>query len=362
MKLRKYIIPFLSLLVILSCSKKEEKKAEVLRPVKYHVVGTSNDQKIRTFSGVAKAGDEIGLSFRSGGVITTINVSVGQKVKKGDLIATLDNVEAKLAYEKSVSALNSAASDKNTAKTELDRIKSLYEKNSISLSEYQAAKNAYQNALAQFESAKRNKSIQQTQVNYGYIYAPKDGVIADTDGAVNESVQAGHLFAILNAGDQMEIEIGLSESTVNQVALGMEASITFSSIAGETFMGNMIEIAQIAASDAATYPVSIAIVNPSSAIRSGMAANVTLNLNANSDIGKEVLTVPIKAVGEDGNGNFVFLIETANEQMGQVKKQPIEIGELTSGGFEIKAGLSEGQLIATAGLQTLLDGQKVRLQ
>jgi len=66
MKFIKYILPvFAFLLLLTSCKEKVEEKEVVLKPVKYQVVGTSNVQQIRTFSGVAKAGDEIELSFRS---------------------------------------------------------------------------------------------------------------------------------------------------------------------------------------------------------------------------------------------------------------------------------------------------------
>lgn len=358
-----YTLLTVTTFVLLSCGGKEETKEEVLRPVKYQVVGTSDVQRIRTFSGVAKAGDDINLSFRSGGIIIQVNVVKGQRVKKGQLIARLDNIEANLAYEKSVSELNSTESAMNTTKAELDRTKSLYEKNSVSLSDYEAAKNSYQNALAQYESAKRNKGIQQTQIDYGYIYAPKDGIIADTDGSVNENVQPGHTFAILNAGDQMKIEVGLPENVINQVQLAMETEISFSALEGKNLKGSVIEISPILVESAATFPVDIEIIDVTPDIRPGMAANVTFNFGSQVEQSDDKpLTIPIKAVGEDGNGNFVFIIESEDGQTGQVKKQQIEIGQMTSNGFEIKSGLNEGQYIATAGLQTLLDGQKVRLQ
>ena len=362
MKSPKSILPLCALLILCHCKGKEEPKEEILRPVKYQVVGTSDAQKIRTFSGFAKAGNEIELSFRSSGVIVRVNVRTGQKVRKGDLIARLDNVEANLAYEKSVSALSSAESDMNTAKTELERIKSLYEKNTVSLSDYESAKNMYQNALAQFESAKRNKSIQQTQVNYGYIYAPSEGIIADTNGKVNERVQAGHVFATLNAGDKMKIEIGLPENVINKAQLGMKTEISFTALNGKKFEGNVIEISPVVVENAATFPVDVEIVDASADIKPGMAANVTFNFGNEETTAGNTLIIPIKAVGEDGDGNFVFIIESEDGKTGKAKKQHVQIGELTSGGFEITNGLTEGQFIATAGLQTLLDGQKVRLQ
>jgi RND family efflux transporter MFP subunit len=345
-----------------ACKEKEVIKKEILRPVQFQVVGSSDAQKIRTFSGIAKAGDEIELSFRSNGIITALNIKVGQKVNKGDLIAKLDNVQANLAYEQSVSALNSAKSAMNTAKSSLDRIKSLYEKGSNSLSDYEAAKNSYQNALDQYESAKRNKSIQQSQISYGYIKAPKAGVIAAKNSQLNENVSAGQVIAILNAGDQTNIEVGLPENVINKVQLGMNPEISFSALTGKKFKGNIIEISPIVNEGSATYPVKIDIADATEDIKPGMTANVTFIFGDAQTKNDTALVIPVKSVGEDGDGNFVFLIESEDGTIGIAKKHHIEIGELTTGGFKIKSGLTEGQKIATAGLQTLLDGQKVKLQ
>ncbi|WP_282043614.1 efflux RND transporter periplasmic adaptor subunit [Winogradskyella flava] len=345
-----------------SCKEKEEAKEEVLRPVKYEVVGTSDEQSIRTFSGIVKAGDEIELSFRSSGVITQLNAKLGQNVKKGEIIAKLDNVQANLAYEQAISALNSARSAMNTAKSSLDRTKSLYEKGSNSLSDYEQAKNSYQSALDQFESAKRNKSIQASQISYGIIKAPKNGIIAQKNSEVNETASAGQVIAVLNAGNDVNVLIGLPESVINKAKVGMETDLSFSAIENESFKGEVIEIAPIVEANSATYPVKIAIANPSEAVKPGMAANITFDFSTEKNVADKSLMIPVKAVGEDGNGNFVYIIETEDDKTGIVKKQTIEIGELSGTSFKVKSGLTAGDKIATAGLQTLLDGQKVRLQ
>jgi len=345
-----------------SCKEKVEEKTIVLRPVKFEVVGSSSTQNIRTFSGVARAGDEIELSFRSNGIITKMNAIVGQQVKKGDLIAKLDNVQANLAYEQSISALNTAKSAMNTSKSSLDRVKSLYEKGSNSLSDYEKAKNSYQSAFDQFESAKRNKSIQQTQINYGVIKAPKNGVIALRNNQLNENVSSGQVVAVLNAGSHMNVIVGLPENVINKTKLGMETKLSFSAIDGQIFTGSIIEIAPIADANSATYPIKIDIIKPSETIKPGMATNITFNFSQSNASSDNSLIVPVKAVGEDGDGNFVFVIESSDNEIGTVKKKTIVIGALTASGFKVMNGLSAGDKIATAGLQTLLDGQKVRLQ
>ncbi len=348
-------------LFLSACAKEEPPKEEVLRPVRYEVIGSSDNMSSRTFSGVAKASNRTELSFRAGGIITSINVSKGQRVRKGALIATLDNIEATLDYEKAVAQVNSAESAMNTARNELDRVKALYERRTVSLSEYEQAKDGYQNALAQYESATRNKGIQETKIGYGFIYAPRDGIIADTDGKVNERVNAGDVFAILISGEEMEIEVGIAESFINNVEEGMSVDVSFPSLSAVPYKGTVSEISPEISTGASTFPVVIDLDKAGKEIRPGMAASVKFNFKS-GNTADDALVVPMKAVGEDGTGKFVFVVEPENESVAVVKKQYVELGALDADQLVIKSGLKSGQLVATAGLQTLLDGQKVRFE
>lgn len=364
MKFTKHILSVAAFLLLLaSCKeKKVEEKEVVLKPIKYQVVGTSDGQEVRTFSGTVKAGDEIELSFRANGIITELNVKVGQQVKQGDLLAKLDNVQANLAYEQAKSAVNAAQSAMNTSKSSLDRIKSLFEKGSNSLSDYEAAKNSYQSALDQFESSKRNRSIQSSQIGYGIIRAPKSGIIASKSASLNENTSAGKTIAVLNAGTEINIIVGLPEGIINKVKIGMQTDLDFSAINGGNLKGRIIEIAPIVDANSSVYPVKMEIIDATDAIKPGMTANVTFNFGTENTLKDNTLVIPVKSVGEDGNGNYVFLIESTDGKEGTVKKHAIELGELTEAGFKIKSGLNAGDKIATAGLQSLLDGQKVKLQ
>jgi multidrug efflux system membrane fusion protein len=349
----------LSILIIISSCGKEKQAEEVsLRPVAYQEVKFVGGEAIRTFSGTARTDKTINLSFRNNGIITQFNLKLGQRVKKGQLLAKLDNVQSRLSYENAISSLNSVESQMNTAKLSLNRVRSLYEKGSASLSDYEAAKNSYRTATASYESAKRSVSIQEEQVRYGYIYAPEDGIIAQVNAEIDENVSTGQVIAILNAGVDMEIALGLPESIINSVSQGMEVQVGFSSIADQSFKGRVTEVSPSVNQSTSTYPVSVRILNPSEDIKSGMASDVTFNFG-NGNRSERTLVVPAKAVGEDGDGNFVFVVEETENGQAQVRKQAVTVGGLTTQGFEIKNGLSAGQKIAVAGLQTLLDGQDV---
>ena len=305
------------------CGTKEIEKEEILRPINYMYVGGDDGSQTRSFTATAIAGSEIDLSFRESGIIQKINVSTGQRVKKGDLIASLDNIEANLNYQRAVKEVISAESSMNTSKAEYDRVKLLYEKGSTPLRDYQSAKNNYQSTLSNYEIALRNREIQRSRLSYGVIYSPGDGIVANTSGSVNERVQTGHVFAILNVGDNMSVELDLPENVINQVFVGMKTEIEFSSIEGVSFTGEVIEVSPITSENATTYPVEIEIVNPIEQIRPGMTARVIFDFSLQNIEHSTKIVAPIKAVGEDSNGNFVFLIETTDNKIGIAKRQPI---------------------------------------
>ncbi|MEL7119931.1 MAG: efflux RND transporter periplasmic adaptor subunit, partial [Bacteroidota bacterium] len=301
----------------------------------------------------------INLSFRNSGIITQLNIKLGQKVRRGQLLAKLDNVQARLAYEQSVTQLNSAASQMNTAKLNLNRVRALYEKGSASLSDFEAAKNSYKTAEESYNSAQRGVDIQKEQIQYGYIYAPESGTIATVAVEIDENVQPGQAIAVLNSGSDMEISLGIPESIINGVEQDMEVEVGFISLPGETFTGKVTEIAPAVDANTATYPILVTVTDASENIKSGMAANVGFAFEEQRT--DSLLVVPAHAVGEDSNGRYVFLIEN-NANKTTVKKHPIQVGNLSIEGFEIVSGLTAGQKIATAGLQTLLNGQEVKLQ
>ncbi|WP_299255596.1 efflux RND transporter periplasmic adaptor subunit [uncultured Aquimarina sp.] len=360
----KQLIKIFSLLVIVglqsSCS--EDKKQEPRKPklVKYQQIGLSNNPSNTSYSGIAQKNLVIDLSFRSNGSITKFNIQLGQKVKKGELLATLDNVSSRLTYEQAITRQNASKSNVTTAKSALERARILYEKGSASLSNFEQTKNAFRSAKEDYESSKRAVSIQRDQIKYGHIYAPYDGIIAAVYSEINENVAPGQSIATLNAGDTMEIELGVPESNINNIAKGDKAIIKFSAIPDTSFSGTVTEVAPALSIESATYPVHITLDDITESIKSGMAATVSFSESKTKMLQKK-LVIPAQAVGEDYDGKYVFLI-VENDSMMIAKKHPVTIGILTRNGFEIKEGIKSGDRVAVAGLQTLLDGQKIRLQ
>ena len=354
------VISLLLLLVIASCKEKVQKATEIIRPVKYVAASYLSSSESRLFSGTAESEIIVNLSFRSTGILTELNMKLGQEVKKHELLARLDNVQARLNYESAIEQQNSAQSQMNTTKLNMDRVRNLYEKGSSSLSEYENAKNSYRTSTGSYESSKRSVSLQKEQLSYGFLYAPEDGFLSAVNVELDENISAGQNIGVLNAGSSIEINIGLPESVINKVEKEMKVDVYFSSISKTKFKGVVSKVSPAVDQLTSTYPVKILLLDNDTDVKSGMAAEVMFNFDTDKSNADEKLIVPQQCVGEDGTGRYVFRI-AKEEGKWLVHKRYVTIGELTNKGFEILEGLIEGDKVATAGLQTLLNGQSVKL-
>ncbi|NNG25916.1 MAG: efflux RND transporter periplasmic adaptor subunit [Ignavibacteriaceae bacterium] len=358
-KYHKILFPFtLSLLVIITSCGDEKQIEEKIRPVRYAEVITGGSGTMRVFTGTAKTGIESKLSFKVGGTIKNINVKVGDFVNKGAVIAVLDDTDYKIKVKEAEAGLKQAESQALNTKNNYERVKTLYETNSISKSELDGARAQYESATANVEGMRSTLEYARLQLSYTRLLAPESGSIAVCNSESNENVQVGQIIAILIVGKDMEIELGIPENVINRIQTGMNVSITFPSL-NNNFNGLVSEVSPSIDVNSSTYLVSVKILNPTIDVKSGMAANVIFEFEGSSS--NDQLVVPVAAVGEDSDGRFVFLVVPEDETIASIKKQHIQIGDLTSEGFEVVSGLSLNQKVATAGLQSLIDGQKVRI-
>ena len=385
-KIKSYSSLFILVFFLLSCNEKTKEQVAVIKPVKYEKVGYSNDAKIYTFPGVVKAEYEIKLSFKVGGTLNAVNVELGDEVKKGQLIASIDPTDYTIQTDqakaqKEGSEANVQSSQANVKSTEsklinsrstFDRVEKLYENNSVAISEYQQAKAGLASAKAQYDAAEAQLASAKTQVttsgkqvqaadnqaSYTRLTAPMNGIITAVMVESNEGVGTGSPIAVLSSEGNPEIEVGVPEVLINNFKKGQLVTVEVPSAPDQKFNGKVQKVA-FASGNSPTYPVIVSI-DHSKQIRPGMTANVTFQFD-NKQVKSKTLVIPAVSVGEDEKGNFVFLIDESGNKI-IVKKQPIIVGKLTSEGFEVSQGLAAGQKIAVAGLQTLLEGQEVKLQ
>lgn len=345
---------------LVGCGSKKETPKEVIRPVMYQKVVPGGAVQKRSFTGTAVSGTETSLSFRVSGNIQSLRVNVGQEVFKNTLIATLDDADLELQYEQADAAVKNADAQEEQAKSNFERVRTLYENGNLSLSDYESAKATYESARANESSAKKARKLARAQLEYAKLYSPVNGKVATVDAEVNENVSAGQQIVLISSESDLKVNLGLPESFISTVNVQDKVEVTFSALADQSYVGIISEVSFSISSQTSTYPVVVKLEGDTRSIRPGMAASATFNINTESISNPDLLLVPSQAVGEDETGNFVFALESADDHY-LATRRSVTVGQLTSGGFEILDGLKEGELVATAGLQTILDSMKVRL-
>lgn len=347
-------------------------KALPVRPVRYIVLKAESHDLTRTFSGTAEAAKESILSFKVPGTVKTIAVQVGDKVKANTVLAELDKTDLMVDLESARAGLKTSQADAQSAQTSVHttqssykRIQSLYENDNVSLAEFEQARGDYETAVAQLKAAKSRINTEtaklqaaKNQLKYARLVAPFDGIINRIEVEENEEVASGTAIITLSGLGTLEIKVGVSDLYITRVEKGMACKISFPGLPETEFVGTVTEV-PYAASDAPTYPVSISIHERDERLRPGMAAQVSFLFGENG--ASSGIYVPADGVGEEGGMNFVYIIKPDNNGRGTVQRRSVSLGELTEDGFLVTKGLSSGEIVATSGMQLLMEDMTVKL-
>lgn len=343
-----------------SCADEVVAPEAVVRPVRIYRVAASDSAQWVAYAGVAKAGIESRLSFRVSGTVEKVPVKVGDRVRRGTVLARLDRTDYELSVEQSEASVAQARASLRQAEADYDRTRALYENNNASKAELDAKRAAAESATAQVEAGEKGLDQARQQLAYTRLSSPMAGAVAAVDVEVNENVSAGQALFQLSSDTPPEVEIRVPEVAIAQILAGQQAEVTFDALPGQTVAATVTEVG-VSAGGSATFAVTLRIDESGGAIRSGMAAEVRLRVGGgDAAAGVVAILVPLVAVGEDQNGRFVFVVEDGAGEVATVRRRPVVVGDLDERGLRIESGLAVGEVIATAGVRRLIDGMEVR--
>ena len=332
----------------------------VIRPVRYVVAQATDAERVRTFSGVARAGVQSTLSFRVAGAIASLAVAVGDQVPAGATVAELDPIDYELQVREAQAALRLAEARAGNAEANLQRTRNLYENGNASRTDLDAANAAAESGRAEIDSIAQRIDLARRQVGYTRLTAPVAGAIAEVLAEANENVSPGQPVVTLAAGTAPEVGFAVPEGLIPLVRESMPATVTFDAVPGERFGAVVTEVGVTTTAVGTTFPVTVRLDADPAAIRSGMAAVIEMVFAAEQAPSRFVL--PGHAVGEDREGRFVFVAAPTGEGFAVVERRPVTVGAFAVGGLEVAEGVAEGDLIVTAGVNRLQDGETVRIE
>tara|TARA_Y100001934_G_scaffold42327_1_gene50993 strand:- start:9498 stop:10646 length:1149 start_codon:yes stop_codon:yes gene_type:complete len=333
------------------CSDAESGKTPAPRPALV-VQPLSADASQDVFPGEVRARYEPELGFRIAGKISQRKVDVGDRVSKGDVLATLDTDDVNLQLDAARARFASAQADHKLARTELERYQALLARQVISRSQFDAVESRFDAAEAQLRQARANLNVARNQTDYATLKAPKDGVIAQRLAEAGQVVAAGQPVFVLAVDGDREVRIDLPEQDVGRFVIGMPVAIELWSRKGQVFPGTLRELSPAADPRSRTFEARVAFDNDSVGADLGQSARVV----ASGVTGNGVLTLPLAAVTADGEARYVWVVDPENATL---VKTPVETGPYRAETVPVLSGLQADAWVVAAGTHLLREGQTV---
>lgn len=343
----------LILTLLLSACEKPVEPPPPPRPALVMVVGKTAPNSAIVLVGEVKSRYESNQGFRIAGKVIERKVDVGAFVKKGQLLARLDAADSNLGASAAMADVRVAEANRSLAKSDVERQRQLVNKKFISqqaLDKYEAE---LKTADARVNQAKAQAAVSGNQSRYNALLADRDGVVTQIRAEPGQVVEAGELVAQIVDTKQIEVLVAVPESRMARIKAGDSAAIKLWADREKTYAGKVREIAPAASSATRAFDVRIAVLAPDDAVKLGMTAGVRFESNDASNI-----IIPSTALTQINGKNSVWVIDKNNV----ANQRQVITGQYTEDGVTITSGLHTNEMVAVAGVHTLIKGQKVKPQ
>ncbi|MGM9698740.1 MAG: efflux RND transporter periplasmic adaptor subunit [Prevotella sp.] len=332
-----YLLP---LLLLGSCGN-QNTEGDGVRPVNIATARLANGGDVVSFPAQTRSAEEVNVSFRISGPITSVKVDEGDYVDKGQLIATMDSRDYQLQ-------LAATQAEYDRIKADADRVAAMYREGTTTAQNYDHAHYGLQQITQQLGNHRN-------QLADTRLVAPAAGYVKEKLHEAGETVSAGMPVVTLSSGGKVEMEINISARDYARFASFRNFQCRIDAIGSESFPLTIVRTSAVA-NASQLYSVRFAIQGnfDRRKITPGMSAMVTANV---AEDGGTDVRIPSSAI-ENKNGTTAVYIY--NKEKGCVARQRVEVREVCLDGSAIVGGLQSGQQIVATGVRHLVDGQKVK--
>jgi len=340
-------------LSLAACSK-EEKKAEVLRPVNVVKVESVSGELGASYTGEVRARFETALGFRVPGKITARLAEVGDSVKQGQVLARLDPSDQRLGIEAARQQVAAAQNNYDQTASDLVRFKELATQGFISTAELERHVTAARVASAQLDQAKAQLGTYENQAAYTQLRSDQDGVVTAIGAEVGQVVAAGQMVMRVARRGEVEVVINVPENRLTDVNKADKVKIDFWAQPDKLVDGKVREIAPSADPVTRTYTTKVTILKPDPDVHLGMTANVYFRTNGHA----AVVRLPASALYQKGDQMAVWVVDPKTSQ---VNLRPVKVDRFSDDDVRVTEGLNGGELVVRAGVHKLFANEKVRV-
>ncbi|MDP3331829.1 MAG: efflux RND transporter periplasmic adaptor subunit [Methylococcaceae bacterium] len=355
-KSRLLAVLLLPLTISSGCSDQEKQTQAVSRPVKVFRIEDTATVGVMSFAGEVRARIETPLSFRVAGKLLERKVDVGDQVRKGQLLALLDGNDYRLAVQGFKAQLASARADSTFLRDDLARYRELLTQQVISPPEFERHETAYTTAKERTAALEAQLGQALNQMTYTELHADRDGVVTALAVEAGQVLTTGQAVVTLAQLDEKEVHFDVPEHRLPEIKRQQAVNVSLWSDDNRLLKAKIREIASAADPASRTYRVKASLLEGMDAAQLGMTATVYIQGNNASRI-----AIPLSAIYTPQNQPDHPTVWLVDEQATTVKSVPVRLGETLAGERIAVEGLATGQLLVSAGVQRLSEGQAVRL-
>jgi membrane fusion protein (multidrug efflux system) len=289
---------------------------------------------IESAVGTVRAVHEAAIGSKLLAKVREINVVAGQSVRRGDVLARLEDEDLRARVQQAAAAAESARAARDQARIELERVQKLFEQSSAAPIELERARTAFDTALAEVERSEQARREAETLLSYATIVSPIDAVVIDKRVETGDTVTPGQTLLTLFDPTRMQLIASVRESLAGRLEVGQNIDVRLEALE-RTCVGQISEI--VPAADPASRSFTVKVTGPCPpGVRSGMFGRILIPLDP-----QEVLLIPRAAVRRVGQ---LDLVEVAHE--GGLRRRTVQLGRDFEDQVEVLAGLRAGERVA----------------
>lgn len=342
-----------------------------LTPVTVHAVESASVQGGTRYSASLSPSTQVDLAFKVGGYVKDIHqvggadgrmriIQGGDRVRNGAVLARLRESDYAVKLNQAKSNEADARANFTQAKLDFDRAQNLFATQSLTQSDYDAARARYQSAQAKLEGAVESRKEAEISVQDSTLKAPFDGVILKRNIEVGALVSVGTVAFGLADTSVVKATFGVPDIRVQQLASGRMLKLTTEAIPGVEFQGQVTKIDPSADPASRVFQIEVKIANPDDALKPGMIAAVDL---PGVDMSVSHLIVPLAAVVRPPGRAVQYALYVVDQQEGRAiaHLRPVQLGSMMGNNVIVTDGVKPGESIVVKGTSQIVDGEQVQV-
>jgi membrane fusion protein, multidrug efflux system len=341
-----------------ACEQEAAAPEERIRAVKTIVVADLASEQQRKFPGTIEPVDSSQLSFEVDGIVAAIRVDAGDKFKKGDVLANLDNKPFQLNLASAKAALSRSSAqlaEKQSAYEREQRIQA-EDPGATTQKAVDQARAAYESQVQEVSYSKAQLGLAARDLSNTELIAPYDGTVAARYIQPSEVAARGARILEVYSESAMQVAVSIPEQMIADVHTGIKGRVFLNNQSDSPYDAVVSEVGS-SAKTANAFPVKALISNPDKRLRPGMTAELQL-VFADANM-KPAYLVPTHAFLPviKKHEHYVYLLDS---QTSTVHKTAVKINGVQGDYIVVTDGISPGDILVVAGVSFLRDGQKVK--